>query len=550
MVALLRSQLVDLTGDKPFLHRRVANHVPLSPLSFLDRAADVHPDRLAVQYGAREYSYAALHGRSRRLAGALQQLGVERGDVVAMVAANTPEIYEAHFGVPLAGAILNTINTRLDADTIAYILDHGRARVLLTDTHLASEVGAALRQLGRRDVAVVDITDDQVPGDGERLGDRTYDELLADAPLADWRLPGDEWDALSLNYTSGTSGRPKGVLYHHRGAYLMALGTVAAWGLPHRARYLYTVPLFHCNGWTHAWALAITGGSAFLIRQVTAAGMFEAIAEHGVTHMGGAPIVLGMLADAPAEERRPLPGIVHVLTAGAPPPAAVLERVERLGFEVMQVYGLTETTGHVVHCAWEEAWNDLPDAERADMKARQGVRMPITEEVSVVDVATGERVPADGATPGEIVIRGNTVMQGYLRDPDATEAAFAGGVFHSGDLAVVHSDGRIEIRDRLKDVIISGGENVSSVEVEGVLYRHPAVAAAAVVARPDPRWGEVPCAFVELRPGASATEEELIAFCRERLAGFKTPKAVVFGEIPKTSTGKIQKFELRQRVRE
>jgi fatty-acyl-CoA synthase len=536
-------------ADAPFLHRRPANHVPLSPLSLLARARDVHPERLAVRYGARSYTYDALHDRSRRLAGALQGLGVERGDVVAMMAANTPEIYEAHYGVPLAGAVLNTINTRLDADTIAYILDHGGARVLLTDTHLAPEVGAALRRLGRHDLTVVDITDDQAPGESERLGDRTYDELLADATPADWRLPDDEWDALSLNYTSGTSGRPKGVVYHHRGAYLMAFGTVAGWPLPHGARYLYTVPLFHCNGWTHAWALAITGGSAFLIRQVNARAMFGAIAEHGITHMGGAPTVLAMLADAPEADRRPLPGPVRVMTAGAPPPAAVLERVERLGFDVLQVYGLTETTGHVVHCAWEDEWGSLPDAERAELKARQGVRMPITESVAVIDLQTGEQVPNDGTTTGEIVIRGNTVMKGYLNDPAATEAAFAGEAFHSGDLAVVHPDGRIQVRDRLKDVIISGGENVSSVEVEGVLHRHPAVAAAAVVAKPDERWGEVPCAFVELRPDAAVTEAELIAFCRERLAGFKTPKTVVFGDIPKTSTGKIQKFELRERVR-
>jgi fatty-acyl-CoA synthase len=539
---------VGLAEGTGYLHRRYANHVPLSPLSFLQRAADVHPERLAVRYGVRSYDFAALRQRSRRLAGALQQLGVGRGDVVAMLAANTPEIFEAHFGVPLAGGILNTINTRLDADTIAYILDHGGARVFLTDTHLAREVRPALRQLGRRDLVVVDITDDQATGDEERLGDRTYDQLLEDAPLAEWRLPDDEWDALSLNYTSGTSGRPKGVLYHHRGCYLMALGTVAGWGLPHGARYLYTVPLFHCNGWTHAWALSIVGGTATLIRQVGAPAMFEAIARDGITHMGGAPVVLAMLADAPEEERRPLPVPVHFLTAGAPPPAAVLERVERLGIEVLQVYGLTETTGHVVHCAWEDAWDDLGDGERAALKARQGVPMPITEEVSVLDLATGEPVPADGETPGEVVIRGNTVMQGYLHDPDATEAAFAGGVFHSGDVAVRHPDGRIELRDRLKDVIISGGENVSSVEVENVLYRHPAVAVAAVVARPDERWGEVPCAFVELRPGATATEAELIAFCRERLAGFKTPKAVVFGEVPRTSTGKIPKFELRQRL--
>jgi fatty-acyl-CoA synthase len=540
--------IVGLAEGSPYLHRRYANHVPLSPLSFLERAADVHPDRLAVRYGTRSYDYAALHERSRRLAGALQRLGVRRGDVVAMLAANTPEILEAHFGVPLAGGILNTINTRLDADTIAYILAHGGARVFLTDTHLAAEVRTALRQLGRGDLVVVDITDDQAAGEEARLGDRSYDELLADAPLADWRLPDDEWDALSLNYTSGTSGRPKGVLYHHRGCYLMALGTIAGWGLPHGARYLYTVPLFHCNGWTHAWALAIVGGTATLIRQVSAPAVFEAIARDGITHMGGAPVVLAMLADAPEEVRRPLPGPVHFLTAGAPPPAAVLERVEKLGFDVLQVYGLTETTGHVVHCAFEDAWDALPDAERAALKARQGVRMPITEQLSVVDVETGQEVPADGETTGEVVIRGNTVMQGYLHDEAATEAAFAGGVFHSGDVAVRHPDGRIELRDRLKDVIISGGENVSSVEVENVLYRHPAVAVAAVVAQPDERWGEVPCAFVELRPGAAADEAEIIAFCRERLAGFKTPKTVVFGEVPRTSTGKIPKFELRQRL--
>src|SRR6476619_1272379 len=365
--------IVGLAEGTGYLHRRYANHVPLSPLSFLARAADVHPERLAVRYGTRSYDFAAVHQRSRSLAGALRRLGVGRGDVVAMLAANTPEIFEAHFGVPLAGGILNTINTRLDADTIAYILDHGRARVLLTDTHLAREVRPALRRLGRSDLVVVDITDDQATGDEERLGDRTYDELLTEAPPAEWRLPEDEWDALSLNYTSGTSGRPKGVLYHHRGCYLMALGTVAGWGLPHGARYLYTVPLFHCNGWTHAWALAIVGGSATLIRQVSAPAMFEAIAQHGITHMGGAPVVLAMLADAPDDVRRPLPGPVKFLTAGAPPPAAVLERVEKLGFDVLQVYGLTETTGHVVHCAWEDAWDELSDGERAALKARQGV---------------------------------------------------------------------------------------------------------------------------------------------------------------------------------
>lgn len=533
--------------------KNAANHVALSPLSFLARAADVFPGRVAVIYGKRRLSWLALRNRAASLASALRKQGIGAGDVVAMMAANTPELFEGHFGVPLAGAVLNTINTRLDPDTIAYILDHGGAKVLLTDTEFAPAVRAALdRQQGPKPI-VIDIVDPaarsgQAPED--RLGKITYDELLAtgDADFP-WVLPADEWQSLSLNYTSGTSGRPKGVLYHHRGAYLMSMGTVVGWGLPPHPKYLYTVPMFHCNGWGHAWTLALVAGTAVLQRYVVAKAIFDAVAEHRITHLGGAPVVLGMLVNAPESDRRSFDHPVKVMTAGAPPPSAVLAKMAELGFEVMQVYGLTETFGHVVHCAWHEEWNDLPFADQAEIKARQGVRFPITEEIRLLDPESGREVPADGATMGEIVIRGNTVMKGYHRDPAATDKAFAGGYFHSGDLAVQHRDGYVEVKDRLKDVIISGGENVSSIEIESRLYKHPAVALAAVVATPDPKWGEVPCAFVELKPGAAAEEAEVIAFCRESLAGFKTPKKVVFGELPKTSTGKIQKFLLREQAR-
>lgn len=541
-----------MTEDADF-PRNAANYVPLSPLSFLSRAAAVYPGRVAVIYGKRRLSWLAVRNRALRLASALRQAGVGRGDVVAMMAANTPELFEAHFGVPLSGGVLNTINTRLDAETIAYILDHGAARVLITDSEFAGTVRAALDLMSGKKPRIIDIVDPaarsgQSPAD--RLGAETYDDFLAAGdPEFPWELPGDEWQSLSLNYTSGTSGRPKGVLYHHRGAYLMSLGTVVGWGLPPHPRYLYTVPMFHCNGWGHAWTLALVAGTAVLQRYVNAKAIFEAVAEQRITHLGGAPVVLGMLANAPEAERRAFDHPVKVMTAGAPPPSAVLARMAELGFEVMQVYGLTETFGHVMHCAWHEEWNDLPFAEQAEIKARQGVPFPITEEVKLLDPETGAELPSDGRSMGEIVIRGNTVMKGYHRDPAATEKAFAGGYFHSGDLAVRHADGYVEIRDRLKDVIISGGENVSSIEIESRLYKHPAVALAAVVAQPDPRWGEVPCAFVELKPDARADEAELIAFCRQSLAGFKAPKRVVFGELPKTATGKIQKFLLREQAR-
>lgn len=539
--------------DEIDLPRNAANYVPLSPLSFLSRAAAVFPGRVAVIYGKRRYSWLAVRDRAAALASALRRQGIGQGDVVALMAANTPEIFEAHFGVPLSGGILNTINTRLDPDTVAYILDHGGAKVLITDTEFAGTVRPALERMSGPKPLVIDIVDPAAragQGPEDRLGAQTYDAFLETGdPGHPWQLPADEWQSLSLNYTSGTSGRPKGVLYHHRGAYLMSLGTVVGWGLPPHPRYLYTVPMFHCNGWGHAWTLALVAGTAVLCRYVTAKAIFDAVAEHGITHLGGAPVVLGMLVNAPEQERRRVDHPVKVMTAGAPPPSAVLARMAELGFEVMQVYGLTETFGHVVHCAWQAEWDQLPFVEQAEIKARQGVRFPTTEEIQLRDPETGAVPPADGQSMGEILIRGNTVMKGYHRDEAASAKAFAGGYFHSGDIAVQHPNGYVEIKDRLKDVIISGGENVSSIEIESRLFKHPAVALAAVVAKPDPKWGEVPCAFVELKSGVEATEAELIAFCREYLAGFKTPKRVIFGELPKTSTGKIQKFLLREQAK-
>ena len=528
--------------------RGAANHVALTPVSFLRRTADLFPERAAVIHGARHYTWGETSARCRRLASALKRRGIGLGDTVSIMAANTPELVEAHFGIPMAGAVLNTINVRLDAETIAYILDHGESQLLITDTAFAPAVRKALELLGR-DLPVIDIADSEGPG-GERLGEMDYETLLAggDAEF-DWPMLADEWQALALNYTSGTSGRPKGVVYHHRGSYLMSMGTVAAWQLPQHPTYLYTVPMFHCNGWGHAWTMALMAGTIICCRQVTAKAIFDAVADHRVTHFGGAPVVLSMLIHAAADDRRAFDHPVKLMTAGAPPPAAVLEKTEALGFEVMQVYGLTETYGHVTQCLWREEWQALPFERRAEVKSWQGVIFPMCEEVRLADVDSGATVPRDGETPGEILIRGNTVMKGYYRDPEATAQAFRDGWFRSGDVAVWRDNGYMQIRDRLKDVIISGGENISSIEVEDVLYKHPAVLAAGVVAQPDEKWGETPCAFVELKPGAEADEAGIIAFCRERLAGFKTPKRVVFGELPKTATGKIQKFELRKQAR-
>ena len=529
--------------------RTDANFVSLSPLTFLPRSAELFPDRDAVIYGSRRYSYAAFYSRCRQLASALQQRGIGKGDTVAIIACNTPEMVEAHFGIAMAGAVLNTINTRLDADTIAYILEHGEARLLITDSGFSETVSAALDKLEGSGPEVIDIIDTEAGSPGERLGEMDYEALLAKGdPAFDWQLPEDEWQALSLNYTSGTSGRPKGVVYHHRGSYLMTMGTIADWQLPRHPVYFYAVPLFHCNGWGHGWTMVAQAGTIICSRAVTAAAIYDAIASHGVTHFGGAPIVLGMILNADEADRKPLPHTVEVMTAGAPPPAAILEGVEQLGFNVTQVYGLTETYGHVVMCVWNTDWDGLDFSERASIKARQGVTMMMNESMRVVDTASRQSVPADGETMGEVVLRGNTVMKGYLKNPEATETAFAGGWFRSGDLAVVYPGGYMEIKDRLKDIIISGGENISSVEVEAVLHRHPAVAIAAVVAMPDEKWGEVPCAFLELKPGQSVTSDEITGFCREHMAGFKRPKRIVFCEIPKTATGKLQKFELRRQL--
>ncbi len=530
------------------LDKTPANYVPLTPLSFLTRTADLHPDRTAVIYGDRRYSWADVGERTTRLASALNDLGIGVGDTVSIICPNTPEMFEAHFGVPMAGAVLNAINTRLDVDTVTYILDHSDAKVLLADTAFSETVEAALARVDR-DIVVIDIDDPAGPS-GKRLGDHTYEQFLASGdPSYSWSMPADEWQAHALNYTSGSTGTPKGVVYHHRGSYLMSMGTAVGWQLPSAPTYMYTVPMFHCNGWGHAWTMALLAGTVVCVRDINARALFEAIATHKVTHFGGAPVVLGMLVNATDDERREFDHTVHAMTAGAPPPAAILKAIEAIGFDVMQVYGLTETYGHVSQCTWRDEWDVLDDDGRADKKARQGVTMPMNEELAVFNTDTMERVPRDGETQGEIFIRGNTVMKGYYKDPETTEKAFEGGWFHSGDGAVWHDNGYVQIKDRLKDVIISGGENVSSVEVENTLYKHPAVLAAGVVAKPHEKWGEVPMAFIELKPDCDATAEELMAFCKEHLAGFKTPKAIEFCELPKTSTGKIQKFVLREQAR-
>ena len=531
------------------LDKGPANFAPLTPLTLIERAASVFPERVSVIHGARRYSWAQTYARCRRLASALAKRGVGVGDTVAIMAPNVPEIYEAHFGVPMVGAVLNALNTRLDAATVAFILGHGEAKVLIADREFSGVVGPALKEFGR-DIIVIDI-DDALADGGALLGEMDYEAFLEEGdPDYAWRMPEDEWEAISLNYTSGTTGNPKGVVYHHRGAYLNAMGNILTWSMPAHPIYLWTLPMFHCNGWCFPWVMAALAGTSVCLRRVEPAPIFAAFAEHGVDHFCGAPVVLGLLVNAKDSERAEFKQSIKAMTAGAAPPAAIIQAVEAMGIEVTHVYGLTEVYGPAVVCAWHEEWDALPATERADIKARQGVRYPVLEGLSVTDAETLEPVPADGETIGEVMMRGNIVMRGYLKNPQATEEAFAGGWFHSGDLGVMHPDGYIELKDRSKDIIISGGENISTIEVEGVLYRHPAVLEAAVVARPDEKWGETPCAFVTLKEGTEASEQDIIDFCRDNMARFKVPKTVIFTTLPKTSTGKIQKFVLREQVRE
>jgi len=536
-------------ADETGLGKCAANFVPLTPLSFLQRAVQVYPDHTAVIYGPHRKTYAEYHERVTRLASALATLGVRPGDVVATILPNIPAQAEAHFGVPACGAVLNTINTRLDVDTIAYILDHGGAKVVLCDPQFLPALAASIEQMDGPAPLVIEVAD--VQGGALGHGHYTeYEELLASGdPAFEWILPQDEWESLALNYTSGTTGRPKGVVYHHRGAYLNAMGQVISWRIVQHPVYLTIVPLFHCNGWCHTWMMPAVGGTLVCCRDITAKNIFDAIADEKVTHFGGAPIVLNTMINAPDSDKRAFGHRVEVFTAGAPPAPATLAKIEPMGFNVTHVYGLTETYGPATECTWRSKWDHLQGDDRAAQKSRQGVAMPFMEPMDVRD-DIGQPVPRDAETKGEIVFRGNGVMKGYFKNPKATADAFSGGVFHTGDIAVMHPDHYLKIADRAKDIIISGGENISSVEVESCLMGHDAVLLAAVVAKPDEKWGEVPCAFVELKPGHDATEADLIAFARDRLAGFKTPKKVVFDELPKTSTGKIQKFELRNRARD
>lgn len=531
------------------LSKNAANYTPLSPLSFIERTATVYPQRISMLHGARSFTWGETYARCRRLASALQAKGIGKGDTVAAMLSNTPEMLECHFGVPMTGAVLNTLNTRLDAEAIAFLLNHGEAKVLITDREFSPTVAAALAQAGR-DLRVIDVDDSEYAGPGERVGSIEYEAFLAAGdPDFAWQGPADEWDAISLNYTSGTTGNPKGVVYHHRGAYLNATSNIVSWGMPPHAVYLWTLPMFHCNGWCFPWTMAANAGTNICLRRVEAKAILDAIRAHKVTHYCGAPIVHSMLINAPAEWRAGIEHKVSALVAAAPPPASMIEGMSNIGFDITHVYGLTETYGPAAVCAKHPEWKDLPLEEQVRLNGRQGVRYHLQEGVTVMDPETMLPVPRDGETMGEIMFRGNITMKGYLKNPTATEEAFRGGWYHSGDLAVMHPDGYVKIKDRSKDVIISGGENISSVEVEDVLYRHAAVLAAAVVATPDAKWGEVPCAFIELKEGAQATEEEFIAFCRERMARFKVPKKVVFGPLPKTSTGKIQKFVLRERAK-
>jgi fatty-acyl-CoA synthase len=530
------------------LDRNPANYAPLTPLSFIERAAYVYPGRVSVVHGDQRYTWQETYARCRRLASALAKRRIGVGDTVAVMLPNTSPMYEAHFGVPMCGAVLNTLNTRLDSEAIAFMLEHGEAKLLITDREFSGTIEGALRQ-SKRKITVIDAEDPEF-NSGKRLGEKTYEELLREGdPEFAWRWPQDEWEAISLNYTSGTTGNPKGVVYHHRGAYLNGVGNILVWGMPHHSVYLWTLPMFHCNGWCFPWTMAANAGTSVCLRKVEAETIFRLIKQHRVTHYCGAPIVHQMLINAPEELKRGIEHQVNGLVAAAAPPAAMIEGMQKMGFNITHVYGLTETYGPASVCAKHPEWDSLPLAEQVRLNARQGIRYTVEEGLTVMDAETMKPVPADGETMGEIMFRGNITMKGYLKNPKATREAFAGGWFHSGDLAVMQPDGYVKIKDRSKDIIISGGENISSLEVEDVLYRHPAVLAAAVVARPDPKWGETPCAFVELKPGMASSESEIIEFCRGQLARFKAPRAVVFGELPKTSTGKIQKFVLREKAK-
>ena len=532
------------------LPRNDANYAALTPLSFIERTAEVYPERLAIVHGELRQTWAQTYARCRQLASSLRRIGIGKNDTVAVMLPNTPPMVEAHFGIPMAGAVLNTLNTRLDPETIAFMLDHGEAKAVIVDPEFSAIMAKALplRQ-SKAPLAVIEVQDDLYGPPAQSLGGTLYEDFVAAGdPNFAWELPADEWDAIALNYTSGTTGNPKGVVYHHRGAHTNAVSNVLEWDMPKHSVYLWTLPMFHCNGWCFPWTVAARAGVNVCLRRVDAKAIFDAIRQHGVTHYCGAPIVHGLLVNAPAALKEGLPAGVKAMVAGAAPPASMIEGMEQMGFDLTHVYGLTEVYGPATVCAKHAAWDQLDIGERARLNARQGVRYHLQRAAQVLNPDTMQPVPQDGETMGEIMFRGNIAMKGYLKNPQATQDAFQGGWFHSGDLAVQYPDGYIKIKDRSKDIIISGGENISSIEVEDVLYRHPDVLAVAVVAKPDEKWGETPCAFVELKAGAQTTPEDIVQHCKKHLAGFKVPRAVVFGELPKTSTGKIQKFELRRKA--